>query len=178
MEDEQLMQDIANGNKEAFGMLVKKHLNHALFHARKMLSYDGDDAVQEAFLRVWRNAKLWDENKGAFTTWFYKILNNVCYTFLKRKKKYEILSLINDFYSAAPVENFALENRKSINNLNNAILKLPKRQREVILLTYYKEYSNKETSEIIGKSVKAVEVLLVRARKKLRNEMKGDGYAK
>jgi RNA polymerase sigma-70 factor (ECF subfamily) len=178
MEDEQLMKNIAKGDRKAFSVLVKKHLSNALFHARRILSYEGDDAVQEAFLKVWRNAKLWDEDKGAFTTWFYRILNNVCYTFLKKKKKYEILSLIKDFQNDEIIENFALENKGTIESLNVAMLKLPKRQREVILLTYYKEYSNKETSEIMSKSVKAIEVLLVRARKKLRNEMIGDDYAK
>src|SRR5215510_15399298 len=89
--DEDLMMRIGNGDRAAFGELVRRHLNRALAVARRVTGSRGDaeEIAQEAFLRVWSKAPTWraaeGEFRGArFTTWLYRVVLNLC---LDRKRR-------------------------------------------------------------------------------------------
>ena len=57
------------------------------------------------------------------------------------------------------------------NIIKSVIIELPEKQQKALHLSYYEELSNKETAEILQVSVKAVESLLVRARKTLKEKL-------
>ena len=71
--DEDLMLRIGEGDQTAYGMLVDRHLSLNLGYATKLLgnSAEGEEVMQEAFIRVWKHAAKWDPaRKTKFTTWF------------------------------------------------------------------------------------------------------------
>src|SRR5690554_5395654 len=70
---------IQEGDQEAFGMLYNKYADYALRVGLAVTKNraNGADAVQETFLRVYRNIHKFD-NKKPFKPWFYKILINEC----------------------------------------------------------------------------------------------------
>ena len=53
-----------------------------------------EDAVQDAFIKLWANAGKFDPNTAKFTTWFYRIVLNQC---LDRKRKKKPVSLPEGF---------------------------------------------------------------------------------
>jgi RNA polymerase sigma-70 factor (ECF subfamily) len=166
--DHDLMARTASGDERAFRMLVDRHAGHALALARRMLGSGAiaEDMVQEAFLRVWRNAPRW-RLQAAFRTWLYRIVVNLC---LNAKRRAPDLSLdaAGDAPDPAPAQDLQLEARQRGRGLADAVAALPERQRAAILLTYQEGLGNAEVADVLDTTVAAVEALLVRAKQSLR----------
>src|SRR4030043_2366462 len=88
---EDLMARIAEGDEDAFEILVNRHQVSIL---NLIYRFIGDrtqakDLAQEVFIRVWQSAKSY-EPKAKFTTWLYRITANLCFNELKssRRKKW------------------------------------------------------------------------------------------
>lgn len=188
MNDEELMLQVCNGNKQAFGALVKKYIDNAKIRAEFLLGDEGCDAVQEAFIKTWRNAYKWNPKKASFATWFNTVLNNTCYDFLKKRKNFYVKENIDDNFLKnieasikSPEERVICKNKNA--QVQKALNSLSKKHKEIIWLIYYKQYSNREAAELIGRKLKAAESLLIRARHKLKQEIeklnkKENGYEK
>ena len=84
--DSAIIQEILSGNKRAFGDLVDRHKEKAMTLAMRMLRNreDAEEALQDAFVRAF-NALPRFERKSSFSTWFYRIIYNVCATQLSRR---------------------------------------------------------------------------------------------
>lgn len=79
MTDEELMQAVCMGDKEAYQILVKQHLKSISHYAYRLLGNqkDTEDITQEVFLRLWTNAKKWKSDKSKLTTWLHRIAHNI-----------------------------------------------------------------------------------------------------
>ena len=131
---------------------------------------DAEELVQEAFLRLWTKADTWQAGRGRFSTWFFRILVNLC---LDRKRRPGMLSLESAGEpvdpARGPVERI-YEDELS-RTVAAAIGELPERQRAALTLCYYEEMSNLEAAAALSVSVSALEALLVRARRTLRTKL-------
>lgn len=174
--DEQLMARVAQGDNAAFSALVRRHLPRAYAIARRVLTSNGEaeDAAQEAFTKIWVNARDFDAGKAKFTTWLHRIVVNTSLDMARKKKPLavedEVLNAVAD--TRADAETLAAEAEES-GAVRTAIAQLPPQQRAAITLCYTEEYSNAEAARIMGVHVKALEGLLVRARKSLRVTLEG-----
>ena len=85
-DDAAIIQEILAGNKRAYGELVDRHKEKAMTLAMRMLKsrQDAEEAIQDAFVRAF-NALPRFEWKSSFSTWFYRIVYNVCATQLSRR---------------------------------------------------------------------------------------------
>jgi len=160
---------VANGDEDAFGTIVKKYLPKALSYAGRFIGVDPEEVAQETFVRMWKYAPLWDASKGNLTTWFYSVLSNVCYTCLKKKRsKRGEVELKGDF----PREGYDIEEiliqKQRESRIRETIAYLNEREQRIIILKYFEGHSDKDIATIMGTTVKAVETLLVRTRKKLK----------
>ena len=164
------MISVGQGNQQAFGLLVRRYLPSALSYTRHIVSDDAEDVVQETFIKFWSHAPLWDEEKGKVKTWFYTILRNTAYSHLRKGKRNQITFLDEKIAVDEDIEKIFLDQEKR-KKIQQAIIKLPKKLQQVIILRYYETYSNAQISEILEKTVKAVETLLVRARKELKRNL-------
>lgn len=172
MPDELLMERVAQGDKRAYEHLVRLHLPRAYAIARRVLpnTHDAEEAAQDAFTKLWVHAADWQPGKAKFTTWLYRIVVNAALDMARRKKlpttnDEALLEMVED--GGAPVEAqlVAAQERASV---NAAIATLTLAQRAAISLTYFEELTNPEAAKAMGIHVKALEGLLVRARKQLR----------
>jgi len=177
-EDDALMRRIATGDERAYAMLVQKHLGRTVRTAMRILGNqaDAEDAAQDAFIRVWKHAENWEPeaNRGAkFTTWFYRVVTNLCIDYTRKKRG---VALDNIAEQEAEDESGLerLERADTFQNLKTHMDALPERQRTALTLCFYEEMSNKEAADIMGISIKALESLLVRARRSLRDTMDAD----
>lgn len=174
--DTQLMERVANGDGRAFHSLVELHLPRAHAIARRTLSSreDAEEAIQDTFNKIWVNAKYYNANQASFGTWFYRILTNTCID-MKRKKSplTQHIDGIEDMLPDTSVpQDITLVEKQEARKIKDAVQALPEKQRMAIILCYYEEITNPEAAKIMGIHIKALEGLLVRARKTLKENIK------
>lgn len=174
-DDQTLMQAIALGNSNAFSMLLNRHLPKAVRFAYKMLGNlaDAEDAAQDAFLKVWQQAAKW-QPKSQFTTWFYKILYHLCIDIIRKRKIHEDDAL-DHIEDDKPNPEMALQTENIKQYMQKIIMELPEQQRAALALCYYQDYSTQQAADILGVSLTALDSLLFRARRSLRNKLISKG---
>lgn len=173
--DEQLVALVCAGDKTAFRALAQRHGQR--FRALAF-RFTGDmalaeDLVQEAFVKLWTNAGLFDARKAKFTTWFYRIVVNKC---LDEKRKRKIAALPEGFDAPdkAPLADVGMETAAAAARLKKVLDSLSERQKTAIILCYFDGLSNLEAAAVMTLNIKAFESLMVRARTQMRNMMKAD----
>ncbi len=168
--DEQLMIRIGGGDRTAYKILVDRHLRpYLVFAARVIQDRAGaEDIMQEAFVRVWKNASKWDQGrKTRFTTWFYRVVMNLC---IDAKRKYKPAVDLAEAYDVQSDEiqpDAHLSEKQMAAEIATALQHLPDRQRMAMTLCYLQGLGNKEAADILGVTTSAMESLLVRGRKKM-----------
>ena len=154
----------------AFNLIVRKYQEKLYWHIRKIVIKhdDADDVLQNTFIKVWKGLEKFREDAKLYT-WLYRIATNESLTFLKQQKaKY--------FFSLSDYEN-QLENTMESDiyfngdeiqrRLQNAILRLPEKQRIVFNLKYFEEMKYDDMSEALGTSVGALKASYHHAVKKI-----------
>lgn len=169
--DAVLMARIATGDARAFDRLVRRHLKRAYNVAYGMVynSADAQDVAQDAMMRVWIYAPTWRAGESAVTTWLHRIVVNCCYDFLRKKARQpqggELPADIEDMTARTEHDYAETEQKK---RLRAMLRSLPERQRMAVTLCYLEDMSNAEAAAVMGVHIKALEGLLVRARKALK----------
>ncbi len=174
-DDEELMRRTGQGDRAAYALLVERHLNRSVGLAVRISGNraDAEEVVQEAFLRVWVNAARWRTDGAKFRTWFGRILVNLC---IDRKRKPVPVPLEA---AGDPEDNRigafdALSNAEESARIRAAMAELPERQRAAVALCYWDEMGNIEAAAVLGISIGALESLLVRARRTLKEKLESD----
>lgn len=173
-DDSALMLRVGCGDQRAFAALMDRHLVRTVRLAARLLGSEAlaDDVAQEAFVRVWRHAPTWQDSaaRGArFTTWLYKIVSNLVIDEKRKRVHVAIDDIAEPLDDAAPDGERVLIDRQRAAAVRQALDQLPDRQKEAFVLCFYEEYSNRDAAAALDVSVKALEALLVRARRALRD---------
>lgn len=170
--DEELIAKVGQGDIRAFEMLVSRYQKQALRAAQRFTgdAHEAEDLAQEAFLKVFRQADQYKPQTALFKTWFFTILLNLCRNAAKKKRP--------DYFGSAPKEVLdfndparQFDRQEQQRSLTRAILNLPENQRLAFILCHYENFSYAESAKAMNLSVKAVESLLVRAKRSLRQEL-------
>jgi RNA polymerase sigma-70 factor (ECF subfamily) len=132
---------------------------------------DAAEATQEAYIRMVKSLKRFRED-GAFPTWMFKIVSNVCMTEMRKRSRRDTPVEIEQMEDPAPVnaEEDAVGN-VFWEEIEESVSRLPEVYRSVIVLRDIYGMSGEETGDILGISPGAVKVRLHRARKRLRDEL-------
>ena len=170
--DDQLIAAAGQGDEAAFASLVRRHSARAHVLALRYLgsASEADDVVQEAFWRVWKSAERWRPGEAAFSTWLHRVVVNLCIDRGRRARLRRWLP-----FGEAPepeADEVGVDDRIAASHELREVLGdirgLPDRQRAALLLSVQGSVSNSEIAATLGISEKAVESLLVRARRTLR----------
>jgi len=161
-------------NHEAYSDLLARHIKglHTYSYRYCQNSSDAEDITQEAFLRVWKQARTWQAGQVRFSTWLYRIAHNLCVDAF-RKKKAE-LETDNNLHNQDINQEQMLDQQTMNDRLKIAMHNLPARQRDAILLCNLQGFSNKQAAEILQVSVDALESLLARGRAALKKHLVND----
>ncbi|MFZ5609992.1 MAG: RNA polymerase sigma factor [Pseudomonadota bacterium] len=169
LSDAALMARVAKGDGPAFAVLLARHMGAQLAFAARVLGHGGqaEEAVQEAFLKVWVKAGRFDPAKAGFGTWLYRIVLNQCLDAKRRHRREVPLEAANDAPTPGDVEGevIAASSRQAV---ARALAALPARQRAAIALCYFEGLSNAEAAAVLEVGVKALESLLSRGRAALK----------
>jgi len=184
--NEDLMCRVAAGDKHAFEALVYRHQRPVLNFIFRFLGdrTEAEDLTQEVFLRVWKSAKTYKPD-AKFTTWLYRIAINLCINrqralrirkWLSVSQPHEQKQNSEDTFSPAESAQTAtaenhLINSEQTRHLLDALNNLPTSQRLAIVLKIYDGLSYHEISQLMNRSVSAVDSLLIRAKKNLRKKL-------
>jgi RNA polymerase sigma-70 factor (ECF subfamily) len=174
LDDESLISQIQEGSHVAFATLVNRHSNRFYRIAYRLVSSkdDAEDIVQDAFLKLWNRPNLWDPSKGTkFTTWFYRVVINLCLDHRKKKKLINLSEGI-EFADEKPGADVLLDVHQKQALLERLICELPERQQLAINLCFYEGLSNNDAAQIIGVRVKALQSLIMRAKTTLKYKVK------
>ena len=175
--DEALVKRAGGGDRAAAAMLVERHTRMIYASCYRMLGakHAAEDATQETFLRLWRHAGKWKPQGAKFETWLYRVAMNICLDQLRKTKREAPEEAAPDGMegradSADRQDQtlFLSERRFAI---DEALEQLPERQRLAITLCHYQELTNIEAAEIMEISVDALESLLARGRRALRDAL-------
>lgn len=143
---------------------------------------DAAEATQEAYIRMVKGLKRFRE-VGAFPTWMFKIVSNVCMTEMRKRSKRDLPMEMEtmtgnerlpwtDESSSVDAEQAAI-GRIFWGELERSVRDLPEQYRAVVVLRDVYGLSGEETGDILGISPGAVKVRLHRARRRLRDELTG-----
>ena len=171
-----LMQRCQAGDKEAFGVIVKRYAGAARGAAYMLLGGQEDafDASQEAFVRAWRAIGRFD-TKATFYPWYARILRNVCISRLRRRKIRTVQladSQPEQGNESDPV--LLAERNERRDRIWRAIMQLPLRSREVVVMKHFQELSYNEMAAALEIPVGTVMSRLHTARQALREKLAGE----
>ena len=131
-----------------------------------------DDIAQEVFLKIWRRPQGFDPAKAKFSTWLYRVTANACLDEIRKQKARPHSELSETMADDAPDPETQLFKASQSAAVNGALASLPARQRLAISLSHFHGASNCETAHIMETTIEAVEGLLARARRALKDKLK------
>ena len=156
----------------AFERLYKEHGDRMKSIAMNLLrnSADAEDAVQEAFLKVYRGAS--DFRGGSsLSTWIYRILVNTCYDLLRKGRRRPEGPLPVEIAFAAD----AATDHPLRLSLEVAVGRLAPRERAAFLLCEVEGFSHREVGDILEVNENTSRTLLFRAKRRLQQELRAAG---
>lgn len=171
MTDEDLMLKIARNDAPAFRELLNRYEKRVFALAWRLCSdrTEAEDLTQETFLKIWRNAGSW-KPEAKLETWIYRVLYNL---FIDGRRRFRgrTEELSEDIRSDAASPEQALIQKRTAQDVEKALNELPERQKEALVLCYYQEMKAKDAAEILSVTQSALESLLVRARRTLKEKL-------
>jgi RNA polymerase sigma factor (sigma-70 family) len=177
--DEELLILLRTGENPgyAFNLLVRKYQEKIYFFVRRMVvnHEDADDVVQNIFIKIWKNLDNFREDSKLFT-WMYRIAVNESISFLKSRRLRSFVTMSSqEMHMLRSIEDDNFFDGDHINRkLQEAIIRLPAKQRLVFNMRYNDELSYEEISDILGTSVGALKASYHFATKKITEYVTGD----
>ncbi len=174
LSDEALMERVGRGDEPAYRILVERHLARHVGFAARLLGdrSEGEEVMQEAFLKLWRGAPNWQAGGARFTTWFYRVVMNLCIDRQRRRRGRAVP--IEDAGDPADERRRAdetIQDRQVGRQIDGALAELPDRQRQALSLCYLQGLSNREAAQVLEVNIKALESLLTRGRAALKQKL-------
>ncbi len=172
--ERQAILECQRGSREAFGEIVTIYMRRAYVAALSILGNRDDalDVSQEAFLKAYRAIRRFDPDRP-FYPWFYRILRNACFDWLRRRRNKPRSGLVMDI----PDQRFRpdlLAGRDEVRvKVWEGIERLSERDREILVLRHFQHMSYREIAETLEIPQGTVMSRLFTARKKLRSELDG-----
>ncbi|GAF68614.1 unnamed protein product [marine sediment metagenome] len=170
--DEQLMMKAGRGDMDAFERLVERHQQGALNVAYRFLGDAtlAEDVAQEAFLKVLAAAGRYRPS-ASFRTYLYNVIWHLCVDHYRRRRPSALDAVpIPSDRAPGPAQAALEEERGSL--VREAVQGLPSRQRMALVLKHFEGLSYEEIGRALECTPAAVDALLVRAKRKLREMLR------
>lgn len=165
-DDPELIRRAALGDERAFTRLVDLFYPQCLRFALHLLGEraDAEEAVQDAFVRVYRALPNYEERQR-FEGWLYRILLNCCRSLLaKRRRDAPLASDAVLERLPAPSDPWGEEWEEEV---RRALARLPVAQREAFLLHHVEGLSYEAMAAATGEGVSTLKMRVKRARDRL-----------
>lgn len=135
------------------------------------------EVVQDTMSNVWRKAHLFDDSKGAATTWVYTIMRNVTFDLLRKIKANKEDALSDDIWplvESSSIESETFSDHIQSRNLQGVIATLPENQQEVVKGFYFLEMSQEQLAVHLNLPLGTIKSRLRLALGKLKSKLGED----
>ena len=150
--DEQVLEAIGRGDDDALGVLYDRFGRLAFRLAFRILRDRAlaEDAVQEAFLAVWRSADAYKRERAKPSTWILTVVHRRAVDIVRREqsRRSEPLEVAPEPSVGAADEDAVLRDRRAA--VQAALTELPGDQRQALELAYYGGLTQSELAERLG----------------------------
>ena len=172
-DERELVDRARNGDREAFGDLVRRYQDTVYTLAMRLVGPDlAADVAQEALIRA-RRAMPRFRGDAAFSTWLHRITVNTAWTLRRRSARHQAQQLDETIVDTGLAPERAGELVEIRTGLRRAIGELSSGQRAVLVLRDVYGWSNAEVAHELGITQTTAKVRLHRARKRLRVLLEG-----
>jgi len=154
LSDEALIALLERGQEDALAELYDRHGQIAYSLAYRILRNEtlAEDAVQESFLTVWKNASRFVPERAKASTWLLTIVHRRSVDLVRREERRRTepfadgVEVPSGEGSAADMAWLRLQRER----VQDALRRLPDEQREAIELAYYGGFTQSELAERLG----------------------------
>ena len=162
----ELLRACSNGDEEALGTLYDRYGNLSYGLAFRVLRNAAlaEEAVQDAFLAVWRQAATYDRDRGKVSTWILTLVHRRAVDLVRRERRFTALAI----EPAAPVESLD-EDVATRLELQAALRTLSRAEREVLDLAYWDGLTQSQIARALGIPLGTVKSRTFSALAKLRD---------
>jgi len=169
--DAELLRAMLSGDEGSFVELYKRRQGGVYRFALQMSGSPqlAEDVTQDVFLFLMKDGHVFDPDRGSLTSFLLGVARN--YVLRKFRGEHSIISLGDDeddqpfdqmLDEPGPLDD--LTRAETIESVRRAVLSLPERYREVVVLYELQELSYGETAEVLGCAIGTVRSRLHRAR--------------
>ena len=172
LNDSELLRLMLAGDEEAFALLYRRRQSGIYRFAAQMSGSDsiGDDVTQEVFLFLMREGQVFDDSKGTVGAFLLGVARVHVRRRLRAEHRLEPLGdesddddvFMQSTSDICPLED--LTRAETIESVRKAVLSLPPKYREVVVLCELQDVSYGETAEILGCAIGTVRSRLHRGR--------------
>jgi len=186
LSDDELCRRIAERDADAFELMVERHQSRAYRLACSILGNEADarDVSQDAFIRLYEVAGKFD-GRARFTTWFYRILVNLCIDHQRRNRWWGRLERLKspgddpDRQGFDPPSNAAGPEgeamlSQSLSRLRPALDRLSPQQRAAVLLQAQEGFTSREIAVVLKCTESTARVHVHRGIMQLRKLLQND----
>lgn len=173
--DEQLVDQIRQGDDDAYRLLIERHKNYIYTLVYRMVEHreTAEDLTQDIFIKLYRSI-IYFRGESKFTTWLYRLAVNVVTDYRraqKRKPHQTIVDKLKGWFGSRDEEPEAVAIQKEQQHMVQRLLsELPDKYRLILYLYHYKQLSYQEISEITELPLKTIETRLYRGKALLKQK--------
>ena len=159
-------------NKDNFGQFYDEYINKIFnfIYYKTHHKETAEDLTSETFIKALDKLDMFNENKGSFSTWLYRIARNTVIDFYRTKK--DNIN-IDDVWDLSTDEDVLrdLDTAKKLEDIKKYLKILKSEQREIVILRVWEEMSYREISKVMGKSEASCKMAFSRTIKVLKEKM-------
>ena len=180
--EQEIIKGLKKGDENTYVYLFDKYYISLCAYSQKYVGRKdvAEEIVSEILLNLWENHKALKINVSIKSYLFKSVVNNSLYYLRKLEKENKIKEYFSDTdvsnigFSFSPEE---ISEKSSIKNnisekIEEAVSRLPEQQQKAFKLKRFEGKKNKEIAEIMGLSIKTVEMHLAKSMLKLREDLK------
>jgi RNA polymerase sigma factor (sigma-70 family) len=176
--DEALLALVTRGEEPALAELYDRYARVAYGLALRILRDPtlAEDAVQEAFLAVWRSAGSFLADRAKASTWILTLVHRRAVDLVRReeRRRGDPLETVEPAAGEATDEQAALRAQRRI--VQEALRQLPDEQREALELAYYGGYTQSELAERLGQPLGTIKSRMFTGLRRLRDLLADAGF--
>jgi RNA polymerase sigma factor (sigma-70 family) len=178
LSDEALIGNIARSDESALAELYDRY-GHAAYGLALRVLRDpnlAEDAVQEAFLHVWRSAERFEAGRSKVGTWVLTFVHRRAVDLVRREERRRVEPAEHAAVATGPGADEEAERLSKREIVQEALRRLPPEQREAIELAYYGGYTQSELAERLGEPLGTIKSRMFTGLQRLRSFLDEAGF--
>lgn len=178
-DDRTLMAQVVARDELALEQLYTRYGKACYGLARRILVDEqlAQDAVQEVFLTVWRDADRFDPTRGGFSSWLLSMTHHKAVDAVRREENLRKRRTTSDLLEERPVDGPGVHDEvwSTVRGeqVRAALQLLPDAQKEVLALAYFGGYTQREIAGITSTPLGTVKTRMLAGMKRLKDGLEG-----